>query len=79
MEFSLFSHPTINNEELLVHMGDCIEKLKDNQKKSKQLFYPKKLCSGEIVKQIWPAIKKVKSYILNGKQNLKICNISKSE
>ena len=38
MEFSLFSHPTINNEELLVHMGDCIEKLKDNQKKSKQLF-----------------------------------------
>ena len=79
MEFNLFYHPNINNEELLVHMEDCIEKLKEEQKKSIQLFYLKQLCYNEIVEQTGYAIKKVKSYIQNGKRNLKICIESKSE
>ncbi len=79
MEFDLFHHPSINNEELLVHMEDCIEKLKAEQKKSIQLFYLKQLCYNEIVEQTGYAIKKVKSYIQNGKRNLKICMESKGE
>ena len=79
VEFDLFNHPTIKNEALLVHLEDCIEMLKEEQKKSIQLFYLKQLCYNEIVLQTGYAIKKVKSYIQNGKRNLKICIESKSE
>ena len=79
MEFNLFYHPNINKEELLVHLENCIEKLKEEQKKSIQLFYLKQLCYNEIVEQTGYALKKVKSYIQNGKRNLKICIESKSE
>lgn len=79
MEFDLFNHPSIDREELLVHLEDCIENLKDEQQKSIQLFYLKQLCYNEIVEQTGYALKKVKSYIQNGKRNLKICIESKSE
>jgi len=79
MEFDLFNHPSIDREDLLVHLEDCIEKLKDEQQKSIKLFYLKQLCYNEIVDQTGYALKKVKSYIQNGKRNLKICIESKSE
>ena len=79
MEFDLFNHPSIDREELLIHLEDCIDNLKEEQQRSIHLFYLKQLCYNEIVEQTGYALKKVKSYIQNGKRNLKICIESKSE
>lgn len=79
MEFDMFNHPTIEKEELLSHLENCIEKLKGEQQKSIKLFYLNQLCYNEIVEQTGYALKKVKSYIQNGKRNLKICIDSQSE
>ena len=52
---------------------NCIEKLKEEQKSCIQLFYFKNKCYNEIAKHLKIEEKKVKSYIQNGKRNLKIC------
>jgi RNA polymerase sigma factor (sigma-70 family) len=54
-------------------LNKCIEKLSKNQKECIQLFYFKKKCYKEIALLKQYEIKKVKSYIQNGKRNLKIC------
>lgn len=79
VEFDLFNHPSIDREVLLKHLEDCIDQLKEEQANSIKLFYLKQLCYNEIVEQTSYALKKVKSYIQNGKRNLKICIESKSE
>lgn len=79
VEFDLFNHPSIDKEILLNHLEDCIEQLKAEQATSIRLFYLKQSCYNEIVEQTGYALKKVKSYIQNGKRNLKICIDSKSE
>ncbi len=79
VEFDLFNHPSIDREVLLKHLEDCLEKLNEQQSSSIKLFYLKQLCYNEIVDQTGYALKKVKSYIQNGKRNLKICIDSKSE
>lgn len=57
------------NKKLL----DCIEKLKDEQKQCIRLFYFDNKSYREIAAQLKQEEKKVKSYIQNGKRNLKIC------
>ena len=52
---------------------NCIEKLKEEQKSCIQLFYFKNKCYNEIAIHLKIEEKKVKSYIQNGKRNLKIC------
>ncbi len=52
---------------------NCIEKLKEEQKSCIQLFYFKNKCYNEIAEYLKIEEKKVKSYIQNGKRNLKIC------
>lgn len=79
VEFDLFNHPTIDKETLLIHLEECINQLKEQQKQSIKLFYLQQLCYNEIVEQTGFTIKKVKSYIQNGKRNLKMCIDSKSE
>ena len=54
-------------------MMDCIEKLKLEQKQCIELFYYEKLCYREIAEKLKMEEKKVKSYLQNGKRNLKIC------
>ena len=54
-------------------LKDCIEKLKAEQKACIDLFYYKKLCYKEIAEQLKMDEKKVKSFLQNGKRNLKIC------
>ncbi|MCG8701386.1 MAG: sigma-70 family RNA polymerase sigma factor [Bacteroidales bacterium] len=49
----------------------CLEALKDKQRISVELFYFKKLCYQEISEEMAEDIKKVKSFIQNGKRNLK--------
>jgi len=75
MESDEMQHPNdnIDLEENLVKLESCIAKLKAEQKICIELFYLKKLCYQEIVEQTKHDLKKVKSYIQNGKRNLKLC------
>ena len=57
-------------EEALKH---CIEQLKSEQKQCIELFFYEKLCYQEIAEKLDLTEKKVKSYLQNGKRNLKIC------
>lgn len=54
-------------------LANCIEKLKAEQKSCIRLFYFENKCYQEISIQLKTEEKKVKSYIQNGKRNLKIC------
>ncbi len=75
MESTEILHP-IDEErdtELERKLQTCIEKLKHEQKQCIDLFYFKKLCYREIAKKLDLKEKKIKSYIQNGKRNLKLC------
>jgi len=54
-------------------LADCIEKLKDEQKKCIIQFYYEDKCYNEIAKNLGIDEKKVKSHLQNGKRNLKLC------
>ena len=62
--------PEERNEKAL---NDCIEKLKDEQKQCIRLFYFENKSYREICITLNLEEKKVKSFIQNGKRNLKIC------
>ena len=51
----------------------CIDQLKNEQKECIKLFYLEEKCYQEIAESTNYELKKVKSYIQNGKRNLKIC------
>lgn len=75
VEFESFF--TLNNEDdhkkLDGRLKECIEKLNEHQQKSIELFYFKSKCYNEISQILEVGVKKVKSYIQNGKRNLKKC------
>jgi RNA polymerase sigma factor (sigma-70 family) len=74
MEFTPFLHPEDNNkEEALKALERCMEKLTAGQKQSVDLFYLKEKCYKEIADITGFSLNDVKSYIQNGKRNLKIC------
>lgn len=62
-----------DRETQLSAMEKCIETLDEAQKQSINLFYLKQLCYAEVAEKTGYDLKKVKSYIQNGKRNLKIC------
>jgi len=74
MESEAEMHP-LDREEPSVEdaLKDCIELLKHEQKQCIELFYYQKLCYQEIAEKLDLSEKKVKSYLQNGKRNLKIC------
>ena len=67
-------HP-IDKEEHSVEdaLKKCIEQLKNEQKQCIKLFYYEKRCYQEIAEELRIDEKKVKSYLQNGKRNLRIC------
>lgn len=76
MESSDNSHLLIKEdlqEEQLVLMEKCIEQLNPEQQQTIRLFYLEEKCYRDIVDLTGFDLKKVKSYIQNGKRNLKIC------
>src|ERR1700748_3948745 len=74
MEFTPFLHPENNNkEEALKTLERCMDKLTAVQKQSVDLFYLKEKCYKEIADITGFSLNDVKSYIQNGKRNLKIC------
>jgi len=74
MESEEEMHPIDRDDNKLEKaLKDCVEKLKDEQKMCIELFYYQKLCYQEIADRLKINEKKVKSYLQNGKRNLKIC------
>jgi len=81
MEFDQELHPIdkeLKKQAEIDVLNACIEALKNEQKNCVKMFYIQKLCYQDIVEQTGYQIKKVKSYIQNGKRNLKICIESNS-
>lgn len=80
MEFSLVLHPDDNNREAAMQaLEKCMDKLPVKQKESISLFYLKEKCYKEITEITGFTLNDVKSYIQNGKRNLKICLEKNSE
>lgn len=75
MEKNTEMHPIDEeqNTRLEKALADCISKLKAEQQRCIQLFYYENKCYREIAGELEIEEKKVKSFIQNGKRNLKIC------
>ncbi|WP_183866307.1 RNA polymerase sigma factor [Pedobacter cryoconitis] len=70
-----FVHLDIDDtkETQLTVMEKCMETLTEEQRKSVDLFYLQEKCYKEVAELTGYEMVKVKSYIQNGKRNLKIC------
>ncbi|MES3016893.1 MAG: sigma-70 family RNA polymerase sigma factor [Bacteroidota bacterium] len=81
MENEAFVHLDIDEtrESKLHVMEKCIEKLPSEQKDTISLFYLDQKCYKEVSDITGYDLNKVKSYIQNGKRNLKICIEKNSE
>lgn len=74
MESEVKMHPVDEEgSDLNKALQECIEALKNEQKECIRLFYYKDKCYEEISQIMNMEMKKVKSYLQNGKRNLKIC------
>jgi RNA polymerase sigma factor (sigma-70 family) len=67
------ANDALEKEETFQQLEGCIEKLPKDQKQSIRLFFVEKKCYNEISRITGYEWKKVRSYIQNGKRNLKIC------
>ena len=63
----------MEKETQLNTMEYCIEQLPQEQKQAIELFYLKEKCYKEIADSTQTDINKVRSFIQNGRRNLKIC------
>ena len=63
----------VDKESNLVLMEGCIEQLPVEQKNVVQMFYLDEKCYKEIAEYNQTDINKVRSFIQNGRRNLKIC------
>ena len=74
MESGEKMHPVDEEgSELNKALRDCIDSLKNEQRECIKLFYYKDKCYEEISEIMSVEVKKVKTYLQNGKRNLKIC------
>lgn len=76
VEFKIDSHPSEDQEvreEQLLQLERCLEKLVEGQRESVKLFFLDEKCYKEVAQLTGYDLKEVKSYIQNGKRNLKSC------
>lgn len=75
VENTEFVHLNIDDtkEKQLTVMEKCMESLPEEQRISVDLFYLQEKCYKEVAEITGYDLLKVKSYIQNGKRNLKIC------
>lgn len=74
MELSIAAHHEDEGlEEDVEKLGPCIDGLNDEQQECIKLFYLDKKCYQEVCDLTGYEMKKVKSYLQNGRRNLKIC------
>ena len=62
-----------SKETTLTKLEDCIKKLNEKQRISVDLFFIKEKCYQEVADETGFSMNDVKSFIQNGKRNLKIC------
>jgi RNA polymerase sigma-70 factor (ECF subfamily) len=67
-----------HEEEMQQKLKTCLEKLREEQRRCVELFYYQHFCYREIAEKLSFDENKVKSFIQNGKRNLKICLETKS-
>ena len=80
METGYELHPVDRDDKDLDEaLADCIEKLKDEQKECIRQFYYESRPYSEIAANLGVDEKKVKSYLQNGKRNLKLCLEQRNE
>ncbi|MBN1107141.1 MAG: sigma-70 family RNA polymerase sigma factor [Bacteroidales bacterium] len=80
MENDTYLHPVDREDnETDMALADCIERLKAEQKQCIRQFYYEDRCYSEIAQNLDIDEKKVKSYLQNGKRNLKLCLEEKNE
>ncbi len=70
---SHLENEAFEKEEHLVRLEHCIEKLPQNQGVCIKMFYLQKKCYNEIAAATGYEWRNVRSYIQNGKRNLKLC------
>jgi RNA polymerase sigma-70 factor (ECF subfamily) len=63
----------LEKEENFKKMEVCLDTLPNEQKESVRLFYLESKCYNEIAEITGFEWNKVRSYIQNGKRNLKLC------
>ena len=63
----------LEKEENFKKLEQCMETLPEEQKQAVQLFYLESKCYNEIAAITGFDWNKVRSYIQNGKRNLKLC------
>lgn len=75
MESTSFLHPIDEERDDMLEekLKQCIEKLKKQQRTCIEMFYFEQKCYQEISQALQLQNNKVKSYIQNGRRNLKIC------
>ncbi len=74
MENSISLHPIDeDDQDLEKALSECIEKLKDEQKKCIRQFYYDNRCYSEIAQNLDLGENIVKSHLQNAKRNLKLC------
>jgi RNA polymerase sigma-70 factor (ECF subfamily) len=75
MESTRVLHPIEEqeDEEIQNRLKACIEQLKEHQRMCVELFYYHEKCYREIADELALQENEVKSFIQNGKRNLKIC------
>lgn len=72
-ESAHLKHEQLEKEENFNQLERCMETLPDEQKKCIDLFFRQDKCYNEIVAITGYEWNKIRSYIQNGKRNLKIC------
>jgi len=75
----ILHHDKKYSEEYLKILERCMEKLPAKQKESVNLFYLQEKCYKEVADATGYTLNDIKSYIQNGKRNLKICIEKHSE
>ncbi len=75
MESTAVMHPIdeVENDLVMKRLERCLEQLNNWQRTCIEQFYYEKKCYREIAVELKLNENKVKSYIQNGKRNLKIC------
>lgn len=63
---------SVNDDILLENMNVCLPKLKENQRVCVELFYLKNKSYQDIANETNFSLNEIKSYIQNGKRNLKL-------
>ncbi len=72
-EMTHLPNEALENETRFTHLQACMETLPAEQKQSIELFYLQKKCYNEISEITGYEWNKVRSFIQNGKRNLKLC------